>query len=229
MSLFTAYPIQAVLFDLDGTLIDSTGVYYKMVAIVLERLGLPEVKREDILAAAEQDPFDWLRIIPKANHHQIKTIISSAWRIVEEAYPALFREYVSLFDGVITLLNQLVSKRIKIGIVTSTPRKHLDHKMRILEKMGIANLIDVVITADDAPQKKPAPDPLIECANRLGTPVLECIYIGDTCFDIQAGKSAGMRTIAVLSGFDREEALTAAQPDALIPSVGCLNSVLPFL
>jgi 2-phosphoglycolate phosphatase len=229
MTPFTAPPIQAVLFDLDGTLIDSAGIYFKIVAIVLERLGLPEVTRDDILAAAEQDPFDWLRIIPKTKHHQTDTLIPSAWRIIEEAYPAMFQEEVRLFDGVVNLLNQLVSKGKKIGIVTSTPRKHLDHKMKVLEKMGIANLINAVITADDAPQKKPAPDPLIECANRLGTSVLECIYIGDTCLDIQAGKSAGMRTIAVLSGFDREEALAAAQPDALIPSVGSLNSVLPFL
>jgi 2-phosphoglycolate phosphatase len=229
MSLFTAHPIHAVLFDLDGTLIDSAGIYFKIVAFVLERLGLPEVPRDDILAAAEKDPFDWLRIIPKANHHQQDSLISSAWRIVEETYPAMFQEEVRLLDGVIPLLNQLVSKGIKIGIVTSTPRKHIDHKMTILENMGIANLFDVVITADDAPLKKPAPDPLIECASRLGTPVPECIYVGDTCLDIQAGKSAGMRTIAVLSGFDREEALAAAQPDALIPSVGCLNSVLPFL
>jgi 2-phosphoglycolate phosphatase len=229
MSLFTAPPIQAVLFDLDGTLIDSAGIYFKIVAIVLERLGLPEVTRDEILSAAEHDPFDWLRIIPKTNHHQADTLISSAWRIIEEAYPAMFQEEVRPFDGVVNLLNQLVSKGKKIGIVTSTPRKHLDHKMKVLEKMGIANLINAVITADDAPQKKPAPDPLIECASRLGTPVPECIYIGDTCLDIQAGKSAGMRTIAVLSGFDRKEVLAAAQPDALIPSVGSLNSVLPFL
>jgi 2-phosphoglycolate phosphatase len=229
MSLFTAHPIQAVLFDLDGTLIDSAGIYFKIVAIVLERLGLPEVTWDDILAAAQKDPFDWLRIIPKTHHHQADTLIPSAWRMVEEAYPTLFRNNVRLFDGVVNLLNQLVSKGKKIGIVTSTPRKHLDHKMNILEMMGIADLINVIITADDAPLKKPAPDPLIECANRLGTSVLECIYIGDTCLDIQAGKSAGMRTIAVLTGFDPEEALTAAQPDSIIPSVGFLNSVLPFL
>lgn len=229
MSLFSAHPIQAVLFDLDGTLIDSTRIYFQMVAIVLERLGFPEVTRDDILAAAEKDPFDWLRLIPKANHYQKEMLIPSAWRIVEEAYPTMFREEVRLIDGVVNILQQLVRKGVKLGIVTSTPRRHIDHKMHILEDMGVADLINVVITADDAPQKKPAPDPLIQCANWLGTPVLECIYIGDTCLDIQAGRSAGMRTIAVLSGFDREESLAAAQPDAIIPSVGYLNSVFPFL
>ncbi|MBA4393664.1 MAG: hypothetical protein C0407_08945 [Desulfobacca sp.] len=229
MSLFSSQPIQAVLFDLDGTLIDSIGIYYQIVAIVLRRLGLPEVTQDDILTAAEKDPFDWLRVIPKADHHLSDTLIPSAWRIVEEVYPAMFQEEVRLIDGVVDLLNQISRKGLKIGIVTSTPRKHIDHKMSILEKMGVAGLINVVITADDAPQKKPAPDPLIQCAKWLEAPVSECVYIGDTCLDIQAGKSAGMRTIAVLSGFDREEALAAEHPDALIQSVGSLKSVLPFL
>lgn len=229
MSLFEPSTIRAVLFDLDGTLIDSTQVYFKMVAIVLERLGFPNANRDDILAAAEKDPFDWLRLFPETDHPQRDRLIPLAWHIVEEVYPALFREQVTVIDGAVNILHQLVFKGIKLGIVTSTPKKHIDHKMGILEKMGIAHLINAVITADDAPQKKPAPDPLIQCADWLRTPVLECIYIGDTCLDIQAGKSAGMRTIAVLSGWDGEEALAAQQPDAIISSVGTLHRIFPFL
>jgi HAD superfamily hydrolase (TIGR01549 family) len=229
MTPFISPPIQAVLFDLDGTLIDSIGIYYQIVAIVLERLDLPQAKENDILAAAEQDPFDWLRVMPKVEPSQKERLITSAWRIVEEAYPALFREQARLIDGVVTLLPQLARKEINIGIVTSTPRKHLDHKMAVLEQQRIAQLVKAVITADDAPFKKPAPDPLILCANQLETPVARCVYIGDTCLDIQAGKSAGMRTIAVLSGFDRAETLAGKHPDAIIPSVGHLKDVLPFL
>lgn len=229
MSRFESSTIQAVLFDLDGTLIDSIQVYYKMVAIVLERLGFPDATRDDVLAAAKKDPFDWLRVFPKVDHQKKELLIPSAWRIVEEVYPALFREQVTVIDGAVDILHQLVVKGIKLGIVTSTPKKHINHKMRILEKMGIAHLIDAVITADDAPQKKPAPDPLIHCADELGIPVLACIYIGDSCLDIQAGKSAGMRTIAVLSGWDRKEALAAEQPDAIISSVGTLHCILSFL
>ena len=223
---FFSSPIQAVLFDLDGTLIDSIGIYYHIVAIVLERLGLPPATQEDILSAAEQDPFDWLQVMPRVDPSQKERLVAPAWRIVEEAYPSLFREQARLIDGVVSLLNQLAEKEIKIGIVTSTPRKHLNHKMAILEQQGVAKLVKAVITADDAPFKKPAPHPLILCANQLKTPVARCVYIGDTCLDIQAGKSAGMRTIAVLSGFDREESLAAERPDALIPSVGHLIDIL---
>jgi HAD superfamily hydrolase (TIGR01549 family) len=181
------------------------------------------------LAAAEQDPFDWLKVVPTLDLSQKERLIASAWRIVEEAYPTLFQEQAKLIDGAVSLLNLLALKGLKMGIVTSTPRKHLDHKMAILEKEGLAKLVNAVITADDAPFKKPAPDPLILCANQLGISVWGCVYIGDSCLDIQAGKSAGMRTIGVLSGFDREESLAVEQPDALIPSVGHLKDIFPFL
>ncbi len=222
-------PPQAVLFDLDGTLIDTTAVYFKMVAIALDRLGLPAAPRELILAAAEQDPFDWLRIIPPARHHLRETLVPAAWRVVEEVYPALFRAEAALITGVVDVLNRLVGEGIKIAIVTSTPRKHLDHKMRLFEGLEGSRLFSAIVAADDAPRKKPAPDPLFVCADLLGTPAAACVYIGDTCIDVRAGKAAGMKTVAVLTGFDSAPALAAEQPDALIESVGYLNQVLPLL
>jgi phosphoglycolate phosphatase len=224
----TLITAQAVLFDLDGTLIDSTGVYLKMVEIALARLGLPEAPRDKVLLAAEKDPFDWLQIIPSALHHQHDALIPSAWRIIEEAYPALFREEVALIQGAADILNRLTARGIKIGIVTSTPRKHIRHKMGLFDTLGIRHLITAIIAAEDAPRKKPAPDPLIACAKLLGTPVSECIYIGDTRIDIRAGKAAGMKTIAVLTGFDPAKALAAEFPDAIMDSVSCLNRVLPL-
>lgn len=219
----------AVLFDLDGTLIDTTAVYFKMVDLTLDRLGLPAAPRELILAAAEQDPFDWLRIIPPALHHRRETLVPAAWRVVEEAYPALFNAEAALITGVVDVLNRLVGEGIKIGIVTSTPRKHLDHKMRLFEGLEVSRLFSAVIAADDAPRKKPAPDPLIACARMMESPAATCIYIGDTCIDVRAGKAAGMKTVAVLSGFDSAPALAAEQPDALIDSVGELIPVLPLI
>ncbi|MFH0725866.1 MAG: HAD family hydrolase [Pseudomonadota bacterium] len=220
---------RAVLFDLDGTLIDSVGIYFKIVEIVMEGLGLPKASRHDVLAAAEKDPFDWLQLIPPDLHHRRDTLIPSAQRIVEETYPPLFREKATLMSGALDIMYRLVARGIKIGIVTSTPRKHIHHKMSLFDKEDITHLITAVISADDAPRKKPAPDPLILCAGLLGTPVSECIYIGDTRIDIRAGKAAGMKTIAVSSGFDQAKTLAAEFPDALIDSVSCLESVLHFL
>lgn len=219
----------AVLFDLDGTLIDTTAVYFKMVDLTLERLGLPAAPRKLILAAAEQDPFDWLRIIPPDYHQQQETLVPAAWRVVEEVYPALFRAEAALMSGAVDVLSRLVREGIKIGIVTSTPRKHLDHKMSLFEGLAIRAHLSAIVAADDTPRKKPAPDPLLACADLLNLPAATCLYIGDTWMDIRAGKAAGMMTVAVLSGFDQSPALAAEEPDALIESVGCLNHVLPLL
>lgn len=220
--------LQAVLFDLDGTLIDSTESYYRLVETALDQLGLPAVSRPDILKAAETDPFDWLRILPQAVHHRRDTIIPAAWKIIDEAHSTLFNEKMTMFNGAVDIMQRLVANGLKLGIVTSTPRKNLRLKMRALVKMNVAHLVEVIVNADDTLRKKPAPDPLVRCAKLLKTPVTDCVYIGDTCADIQAGKSAGMKTIAVLSGFDDVEALAAEQPDAVIKEIGCLFEVLPF-
>jgi HAD superfamily hydrolase (TIGR01549 family) len=180
-----------------------------------------------ILAAAEQDPFDWLRIIPPERHHLRETLVPAAWRVVEEVYPALFRAEAALMNGAVEVLNRLAGEGTKIGIVTSTPRKHLDHKMRLFEGLEGGRLFSAIVAADDAPRKQPAPDPLLVCTDLLGTPAAASVYIGDTCIDVRAGKAAGMKTVAVLSGFDSAPALAAEQPDALIDSVRELNSIWP--
>lgn len=220
---------RAVLFDLDGTLIDSVGIYYRMVEIVLNRLGLPLASREDISAAAEKDPFDWLRIFPETDHHRRETLIPAAWKIVEETYPVLFREKAGMIAGAAEIMRQIACGGIKIGIVTSTPRKHIQHKMRLLDHRDLTRLVAAIVTADDAARKKPAPDPLLTCAALLETPPAACVYVGDTGIDIRAGKAAGMKTVAVLTGFDAAETLSAENPDALIDTVGTIGDVLPFL
>jgi phosphoglycolate phosphatase len=86
--------------------------------------------------------------------------------------------------------------------------------------------MEVIIAADDAPRKKPAPDPLLECSKRLGILPERCMYVGDARTDIQAGKAAGMKTVGVLTGFDDHKALSRENPDAVIDSIADLKDIL---
>jgi len=214
------------MFDLDGTLIDSTEVYYQIVEVALQRLGMPAVPRRAILDAAQDGDFDWSRILPPDRADCHDDLIRKAWKVVQEIYPGMFQNGVGLVPGAADAVSAIAAAGMRLGIVTSTPRTNMPGKIRLLEKAGIFDLIGSVITSDDAPRKKPAPDPLIACGKRLGVAPGRNVYVGDTRMDILAGRAAGMKTVGVLTGFDRHADLESASPDLILPSVADLSRLL---
>lgn len=86
--------------------------------------------------------------------------------------------------------------------------------------------MEVVIAADDVPRKKPAADPLLECSRRLGVRAEDSVSVGDSRTDVQAGIAAGMKTVAVLTGFDLRVALIKENPDAVMDSIAGLKGIL---
>ena len=218
--------VAAVIFDLDGTLIDSIDIYFTIVEKALERLDLPGVSRRRILAAAESEDFKWELVLPQNVLNRKEKIIDDAWAVINEIAPQMFADNLALFQGAGGIVENLSSNGLKIGLVTSTQRKYLKTKMRPLKNAGVDTLFEAIITSDDVEKRKPAPDPLITCAQLLDMKPGNCVYVGDTTTDIKAGKAAGMRTIAVLTGFDEYEALEIEKPDAIIENVQKLLEVI---
>jgi HAD superfamily hydrolase (TIGR01549 family) len=218
-----ALKVETVIFDLDGTLIDSTDAYFRLVEMTLDHLGLPGVMRERMLEASDNGDFDWGLVLPSdLPPDKTRIIKKEAWTYVRGIYPAVFEETVRLFPGVIEVIEEIGAKGIRMGIVTSTPRVNMAHKIHLLREGGIEHHFAALITADDAPRKKPDPDPLIACTRSLGSSAEKSLYVGDTRSDIRAGKAAGMKTAAVLTGFDSLEMLAREAPDLLLPSVADL-------
>lgn len=218
----------AVIFDLDGTLIDSIEIYFMIVEKALERLKLPPVSRDTILAAAESEDFNWGLILPEELMSRKTGIIDQIWEIIDAIAPPLFEKNVKLIPGAEAVLKRISSNGMKIGLVTSTRRSFLKIKLQPFKGAGIAELFEVIITPDDVQQKKPAPEPLIACAQQLNVSPDQCAYIGDTRFDMQAARAAGMKTIGVLTGFDPPQSLQKETPDAIIDSIGHLMEVIAF-
>ena len=218
--------VDAVIFDLDGTLIDSIDIYFAIVENALEKLQLPAVSRNQILAAAESENFNWELVLPQEVLKRKQTIIDEAWMVINEIAPRMFADNVDIIRGAERIVKYIASNGIKIGLVTSTQRRYLKIKMQPLRYAGVDELFDVIITSDDVEKRKPAPDPLIACAKRLDLQPESCVYVGDTATDIKAGKAAGMRTIGVLTGFDGREMLEKESPDAILDSVRNLETVI---
>jgi HAD superfamily hydrolase (TIGR01509 family) len=222
----TKLSVHAVIFDMDGTLIDSIDIYFKIVEIALERLELPQVSRKQILDAAETGDFNWELVLPDEVHHKKDEIIGEAWEIINEIAPQMFAEKLKLIRGADNILKSISTSIPRIGMVTSTQQKYLKIKMQPLKRAGVEKLFEVIITSDDVPNRKPDPDPLIECARRLDVNPNRCVYVGDTRTDIKAGKAAGMKTVAVLTGFDDYDMLANEGPDAIIDSIRNLVEVI---
>ena len=218
--------VKAVIFDLDGTLIDSIDIYFRIVEIALERLDLPPVSRTQILAAAESEDFKWERVLPRQVRRRRENIIDEAWAVINEIAPRMFADDLEMIPGADAVIHMISAKGLKMGLVTSTQKHYLETKMLPLKNAGVGGLLEAIVTSDDVDKRKPAPDPLIMCAQHLRLEPAHCVYVGDTATDMQSGKAAGMQTIGVLTGFDDYDVLNKEQPDAIIDSIRNLCDVL---
>lgn len=218
--------MEGLIFDLDGTLIDSVGTYYIMMESVFERLHWPRVSREVMRKAIKDGGFDWDLVLPTGAGRTTEELIASAREVITEMYPRVFEDDVDLVPGAEHLLKKLHDRSVKLGLVTSTLGRFIEFKLIPLKKCGLRDLFQSVITLDDVKNRKPSGDPLVECAKRLGEHPEKCAYVGDATVDIVAGKAAGMKTIAVLTGVDDYEALKAEDPDMILESVSQLTERL---
>jgi HAD superfamily hydrolase (TIGR01549 family) len=118
-----------------------------------------------------------------------------------------------------------LSKKAKLALITM--RYVPKEKVAIeLEKFGLAQYFQYIITALDTRDPKPSPEALITCAKQLDIQMCECALVGDSVVDIKAGKTAGTKTIAVLSGIFSREELEKEKPDLILESVNQLPDFL---
>jgi len=218
--------VDAVMFDLDGTLIDTVPIYYEIIDIVFAELGVPAVSRETLLEAMDDGDFNWGCVLPDHMKKRKNELSEKARRIIDEIAPAMFHKQVKLIPGTDVIFKEIAVTGIKIGLVTSTPAQRMAVKMIPLSNAGLVHLLEVIVTSDDVRHKKPSAEPLIQCSEKLGVPPQKCVYVGDTRVDIRAGKAASMGTVGVLTGFDDYDALKNETPDAIINSIAQLNEIL---
>jgi HAD superfamily hydrolase (TIGR01509 family) len=220
------FRIKAVIFDLDGTLLDTKEIFFIILDEVFQEFRFPVVSRELLVEAAADGEFNWDKVLPEEIRTYKEEILPKVWDVIHKISPPLFLEKAELIAGADDFLRVLYSAGVKIGLVTSTNMRQLDMKLHPFRKSGTDSLLGAIVTADDVEKRKPAAEPLLECAGRLGVPPGECVYVGDMGVDIRAGKSAGMKTIGVLTGFDSCEILEAEGPDMILDTVVSLQEKL---
>jgi phosphoglycolate phosphatase len=218
--------LNAVAFDLDGTLINSMDAYIRVLEAAFKKIGLKQDARGIVVSAMRKGGFDWNTLFPEYEAEQKQAMVEKVRAVISDIYSHTFRQEVKLIPGAARVLKHIPRMGMKLGLVTATHLRFLEDKLYPLKRAGIAHLFDAVITTDDVPRGKPAPDPLLECAKWLSVDLAQMLYVGDTCVDIRAGKAAGTLTAGVLTGADDYPALKAEEPDALLESVADLLKLL---
>ena len=216
--------VDAVIFDLDGTLIDTIAAYIKLAEEMFRRLHLPPVPGAVILERIRDTQNNWENLFTAEENRD--GLIQEATVIFEEISPHLLTEDIKMISGCGSILKKLSEAGIRMGLVTSTHSRYLNDKLFSIRENGFLELLGATIAIEDTEKIKPDPEPLIECARRLGVSPEKSMYVGDSHTDIMAGKSAGMKTIGVLTGMGSYETLKKEDPYMIIDSVAHLPRVV---
>jgi phosphoglycolate phosphatase len=213
--------IKGVIFDLDGTLIDSLETYTKAFNQGVARFKLSPISKEE-LAAFLNRALGMRKILAERYLFLSAETIAECNEEIVKAYLNLYKEGVTLKPGAKEVLTQLKEMGLRIGIVTGRTTLG-EEKWLELRRLGIDQFIEAIITGADAP-RKPAPDGIIKCLQELGLSPEECVFVGDSQADIITGKGAGVFTVAIPSGVAKEEILSKEGPEAMINDL----TELPF-
>lgn len=199
--------ISALLFDWDGTLVDSAMSSYLTFQKALECVGVPFTWEQ---FEAHFTP-DWHRMYEAVGLDAARfPEADAAWK---QSYPCV--EY-NLVEGAQDTLFALHERGYRLGVVTSGSRWRLVNEVR---DFGLNGVFDVVICNEDVAQRKPHPEGLLKAVAKLGCTPLSCSYVGDVPEDIEAGKNASMLTVGVRSGFPTSRKLSLSGPDMQLEKI----------
>ena len=205
-----------VLFDWDGTLIDSYDADSSAYLAMFREMGIPWGLEE---LARHYSP-NWYRVYRAAK------LPRARWNDADRAWRAQYAKHSPrLIAGARQVLARL-GRAHRLGLVTSGDR---DRVTRQLRAFRLTQVFGARVCSGDTPQRKPHPAPLRLALRQLRLEPSACVYVGDSPEDLEMAKRAGVRAIAVLGPFPTEKRLRAARPDFLLESIRELPDVLARL
>lgn len=194
-------PLRAVLLDVDGTLIDSADLVAHSLAHASAAVGAPVRSHAEYLALVGRPVAVQAAIVAPDRQEEF---VAAAIRYYEE-HP----EEEQPFPRGLETIAALRAMGLAVALVTSKLRRELDP---VLGRCPALAAVDAIVTADTTRRPKPAPHPVLKALERLGVAPEEALFVGDSPYDLAAGRAAGVRTAAALWGPHPRERLAPEQP-----------------
>ncbi|MBU5430594.1 HAD family hydrolase [Kineothrix sp. MSJ-39] len=204
---------KAVIFDLDGTLTNTLKSLWKSTNMALATAGLPPHEIDSYKYFAGNGAKELIR----------KSLIADGdtelvhFDSVMEAYNSIFEEYcmyeVKPYDGIPELLKELKERGLHLAVNSNKPQPRT---VDVVEQIFGKDTFDLLVGQCEERKRKPAPDGVNYILDKLHLNKEDVLYIGDTCTDMQTGKSAGVFTVGALWGFRDRQELTENHADAII-------------
>ncbi|WP_297900130.1 phosphoglycolate phosphatase [Metallibacterium sp.] len=211
-----------VLFDLDGTLLDSAPDLAAALAVITREQGVAMPDYARVRAVVSAGGSAVLRTAwPQAAPGQVAALLPRYLDI----YAGMLAEHTRMFPGIDALLARIERAGLPWGIVTN---KIEALTLPLLQRMGLAARAGVVVCGDTLAQKKPDPAPVLHACAALGIAPDATLFVGDDRRDVEAGRAAGVSTIAVGWGYSSGENPADWQPDVLVQTPAQLAQALGF-
>lgn len=208
---------QCLLFDLDGTLVDSRADLTNSINLMLAELGRAQLPAgrvlnfigEGVRLLVERSLRATVEIAPTAFE------LDQAVEVFRHHYHAHLLDQTYLYPEVEATLARLA--HLPLAIVTNKP---YDFTLALLDGLGLRTQFKVILGGDSLPERKPSPLMLLEAARRCGAAPARCLMIGDSSVDVKAGQAAGMKTCGFVAGFRGRTELVEAGVDFVIERFG---------
>jgi pyrophosphatase PpaX len=208
--------VDAVFFDLDGTLVDTTDLILASCSHTFERhLGMVPSRAAIVATFGRSLPEVLLEVAKDAGATDPAGEAAAMLATYRAHNDGVHDELIKPFAGIDALLSALAGEHIRLGVVTS---KRERSARRGLARYDFESRFDVLVFHDDTIRHKPDPAPLLLASERAGVRPARCAYVGDSVHDIAAGHAAGMLTVAALWGPFARADLEAAGPHAMAAS-----------
>ncbi len=217
--------MKAVLFDLDGTLIDTAADFIRIIQEMCRQEGKAVVDAELIRTQVSEGARAMVKLVYPELEVEDPVFLAHRQRFLN-LYGQDIAVDTDLFTGMYPLLETLEQHQIPWGIVTNKPR---DLSESLLEALNLTERCAVLVCPEDVSRTKPDPEPMYLAAEQIQITAKDCIYVGDHPRDIDAGRDAGMYTILAAYGYlplAHKDDLNAWQADCIVNDVAELQQII---
>ncbi|WP_299042613.1 HAD-IIIA family hydrolase [uncultured Tateyamaria sp.] len=215
----------AVIFDLDGTLADTSGDLLAAANHCFRDMGLGDVLGPGDAGVALRGGRMMLRTGLTRMGRMDEAVIDRYYPVLLEAYGADISSRTTLYPGTMEAIAVLSAQGYAIGICTNKPEGLAE---QLMQDLGVRDAFGSLVGADTLPVRKPDPEPLYEATRRLGIDPSACVLVGDSDTDRNTARAAGVPSILVTFGPSGED-MAALEPEALLHDYAALPGVVGAL